>query len=456
MAGSDNPQKENPGRKPETKPAVTTFNCGNCGASVSVRYPGHSLSVICESCRSVIDSSNPNFRILQKFHKATRDYTPRIELGSRGELFGKTWEVIGFLVRTDKASAFSWEEYLLFNPYYGYRWLTYNNFHWSLVTMTKERPEVVPLQLSGYRNSAEAYYQKERFKLFYEGRAFVSFVMGEFYWRVKSGHDVDMADYICPPRMLSSELDGNQKVWSVSEYLPPDMVPKAFNIEDDLPPPIGVAPHQPSPLKALFEKLVYVWVFFLFLLTYMQFAQLNNATNETVFSNSYTYVTNSKSTQTVTTPVFTLERDKGNLAIDLSTDVDNAWFYFSGELCADDDDTTYAFERTIEYYHGYSDGEYWTEGSRSARVDISAVPGGKYYINFDTEHGDYPATTNSAYKNFQVQVRRNVPIYSNYFLCIFLVSVLPVLIWIGKQKFEAARWSESDYSPWASAMNSDD
>lgn len=452
MAGS----KKTPGAADSeptepVKPKLTTFTCGNCGASVAIRYPGHSLSVVCDSCQSVIDSSNPQFVIIQKYHKATKHYVPRIELGSRGELFGKTWEVIGFLIRTDKASAFCWEEYLLFNPYYGYRWLTYNNYHWSFVTSIKEKPSQIASRQPSYRHNYDVYLNKKHYKVFYKGRAFVSFVLGEFYWKVAVGEDVEMEDYICPPQMLSCEIDNTQQIWSVSEYLDSEVVPRAFALTEELPAPIGVAPNQPSIYKEVWDKISFTFVFFFFVLTFFQFQQLNTANNEEVLSASYPYTTNSKSAQTITTPVFNLDREKGNLAIDIQTNVDNAWFYIYGELCANDDDQTYPFDRTIEYYHGYTSGEYWTEGSTSTHLHIPSVPGGKYYLNFDTEHGDYPATTLSSPKEFHISVRRNVPTYANYFLCLFMLSIIPVFIWWTKQKFEITRWSESDFSPWAMA-----
>ena len=46
------------------KPKVKTFSCKSCGASVEVKYPGTSMSVVCQSCHALIDLTDPNFKIL--------------------------------------------------------------------------------------------------------------------------------------------------------------------------------------------------------------------------------------------------------------------------------------------------------------------------------------------------------------------------------------------------------
>src|SRR5690554_4513295 len=124
------------------KPMARSFDCPNCGGSVVIRTPGLAMSAVCGSCKTVIDVTNNNYRILSEYFATQKNYTPSIELGTRGKLRGRLWEVIGFMVRADKGSGYQWEEYLLFNPYYGYRWLTQGLGHWSLVTTIKSKPKI--------------------------------------------------------------------------------------------------------------------------------------------------------------------------------------------------------------------------------------------------------------------------------------------------------------------------
>ncbi len=435
--------------KPEEKkrPGVTTFSCGNCGGPVSVKYPGHSLTTVCENCNSVIDTSNETFKVIATYYSQLKVH-PRIDLGTRGELMGKTWEVIGFVVRADVASSFKWEEYLLFNPYYGYRWLTCNNGHWSFVTMLKERPD---------RSAAVTTFDNQQYKLFYHGKAQVLFVLGEFYWRVAVGEEVSMNDYIRPPYMVSVEDDQNSKVWSRSEYLPVDVVKQAFKVDGDaFSSPVGVAPNQPSPATETWNKVRPLWSVFLLVLTCMQIAHCCLATNVVEFDSRIAYTskqdgmpdpTGGKAEQ-YTTPEFIITKDNGNVQININADIDNSWVYVYGELVNEDTDDTFSFEKTLEYYHGYDGGESWSEGSGQASFLIDGVPGGKYFINLDTDSGgNYPAMR----RNYQLVVKRDVGTFSNYFWSLLFVSVFPIMAWLSMRSVEVSRWSESDYSPYVSS-----
>ncbi len=57
----------------------------------------------------------------------------------RGDLF----EVIGFMRRamTVEGVNYEWSEYLLFNPYKGFRWLSEYNGHWNFLKTTTHIPK---------------------------------------------------------------------------------------------------------------------------------------------------------------------------------------------------------------------------------------------------------------------------------------------------------------------------
>ena len=148
-------------------------------------------------------------------------FSPIIELGTRGELFGKKWEVIGYIAREESGSHYMWEEYLLFPlPYQGYRWLTCADNQWNFVTPIKEKPNTSP--------SNRARYKGKTFKLFDRGPACNLFVLGEFYWKVAQNYTVNLDDYICPPEMLSCEMDSNEINWSLATYVEAGDIDRAF------------------------------------------------------------------------------------------------------------------------------------------------------------------------------------------------------------------------------------
>ncbi|MDZ4833360.1 MAG: DUF4178 domain-containing protein [Candidatus Melainabacteria bacterium] len=453
MAGShDTPEIPNPFRKPKPevkvpKGNVTTFSCGKCGGPVDVRYPGHSLSTVCPSCNSVIDTSNESFAVIATYYKQLTVH-PRIELGTRGELMGKTWEVIGFVVRQDLASSFKWEEYLLFNPFHGYRWLTCNNGHWNFVTMIKDRPD----RVASYAN-----LEGDKYKIFYQGKASVFFVLGEFYWKVAVGEEVQMADYILPPYALSVEEDGTQRVWSKSEYITPNVIKDAFKVDDDsIATPIGVAPNQPSAATKTWNKVAPMWALFLVILTVLQITHLFLTTHSVVYDQPIAYTTRQEGAidptggkaEQFTTPEFVITKNNSNVEVKINTDLDNSWLYVYGELVNSETDETFSFDRSIEYYHGYEGGESWSEGGTSSTVLIDSVPAGTYFINLETDNG---ATGPANRHQYQLTLTSDIGTFGNYLWCFFFLSIIPIFVWFKSRAIEVARWSDSDYSPYVSS-----
>src|ERR1700733_1445027 len=119
-----------------------SISCPNCGGPVTLRGFAHTLSVVCPQGMTVLDASTPEVQILQKFEGKTQTQ-PAIPLGTRGKIGDTQYEVIGFQVRqvSEADEPYSWDEYLLFNPYKGYRYITEYNGHWTFVHVESALPE---------------------------------------------------------------------------------------------------------------------------------------------------------------------------------------------------------------------------------------------------------------------------------------------------------------------------
>ena len=153
------------------------------------------MSAVCGSCGALIDTATPEVQLIEAATKAQQKLAPLLPFGQRGKLFGTDYEVIGFVARADKWS--QWSEYLLFNPWRGFRWLVSYRGHWSFVTRLPSMPDQ-----SGKRISADG----RTYKLYAEEEAKVSGVLGEFYWKVRRDENAMVSDYIAPPNILSREF----------------------------------------------------------------------------------------------------------------------------------------------------------------------------------------------------------------------------------------------------------
>src|SRR3954447_3313474 len=107
---------EMPATPPQAPPAPTApppstvkpVNCPNCGGTVNIRVAGITVSVICSHCGSTLDATSPDLQVIARADEALK--TSEIPLGTRGTLRGKTWEVVGYMERTDEE--IGWAEYL--------------------------------------------------------------------------------------------------------------------------------------------------------------------------------------------------------------------------------------------------------------------------------------------------------------------------------------------------------
>ena len=154
------------------------FNCPSCAAPLTI----HSLAIQrigCPGCGSMIGVENAKVRLLAEAAQKLR-IQPWLPLGSKGRLANIDWEAIGFMERysTSEGVNYFWREYLLFNAKEGFAWLTEYDGHWNFVRTLSDPP------WSGKRK-LRFVYGEESFRHFSSSRAKVSYVIGEFYWRVK-------------------------------------------------------------------------------------------------------------------------------------------------------------------------------------------------------------------------------------------------------------------------------
>jgi predicted RNA-binding Zn-ribbon protein involved in translation (DUF1610 family) len=424
------------------KPAVKTFGCTSCGAPVSVKAVGQTVAVGCPSCGAVIDVTDDNYRIISEAQKKIL-FFPAIPLGRRGTLHGEKWEVIGFMVRTDGTGVYSWREYLLWNPFKGFRWLTEYNGHWNYIITTRKNPRA---------KKDSAFYLGRTYKLYNRGEAKAIFVLGEFYWRVAVGETVQVEDYINPPEMLSREVSAQEEIWSIGEYIEAGAIYAAFKPDAPLPTMIGVAPNQPNPeASAALMSWRNAWIFFgiIFLI---QIATLVISSHSLAYHKGFMLM-GDKPVDKFVTPSFAVKGWPSNLEFTLESPVDNSWIDLDIDLVNDGTGEVREFSHGVEYYHGRDSDGPWSEGGQKKDALLSDTPDGTYHINLDSTVATPPAQKTGApqqprVRYFELTVRRGVVSWSAFVLALLAIFAYLVFKSMKQGSFEAKRWEESDFSPY--------
>ncbi len=430
-------------------PTVSALSCPQCGAAITLRALDQAQTVVCSSCGSILDARDPNLRVLQEYQQRQK-YTPQIPLGTRGTLKGEQWEAVGFQVRRARIDGqwYSWEEYVLFNPYKGFRYLTQSDGHWNDVQVVKAAPTE---KVSGRQPYVELH--GETFKHFQTSTADTAFVLGEFPWRVRVDDRTVVRDFVAPPRMLSEEQMQGETTWSLGTYTPPEQIWSAFGLKGRPPAPRGVYANQPDLYQPVATSMWRRCLLFLALLAAFGLVRLATASNAKVFywSSLFSPARPADSLAFVTPP-FIVPGHTSNLAVETTANVDNSWAYFDYALVNETTGTTYEFGRELSYYHGYDSDGSWSEGATRDRAIVPSVPPGRYFLRVQPEG----QTSGNPYISYTITLRRDVPRLSLFAVCLGLLLLPPLLVTFRAASMESARWKESDYAPSGGSSSGDD
>jgi len=446
---------------PVVKPKA--LYCPNCGGPVERRGFAHTLTVVCPQCLSVLDATTPLLSILQKVEEAQRR-TPKIPLGQRGVWNTVPWEAIGFQTRAveDDGETFEWEEYLLFNPYKGFRYLVTYNGHWNFVTPMESLPERMSLGVN-----PAVRFEGRVFKHFSGADATTSFVLGEFPWRVKVGESVLADDFINPPIVLSSETTENECTWSRGEYTSGDAVWKAFNLEGSAPPAQGVYLNQPSPYHGSIGGIWKMWMLMLGALIVLAilFAAGSGGVD---LDKRFSFVPGLGNDSSVLSEVFELKGRTSALEMEIKTNLKNNWAYFNCALINQDTGDAYNFGREVSYYNGSDSDGAWSEGGPSTSVTIPSVPAGHYRLliepEMDTGNSSLPAAARARQSSnaniyntvdCEVILHHGVPVAVWYWFAAILLLIPPIIYSIRARSFEVRRWADSDHPLSSSSSGGD-
>lgn len=429
------------------KTRLKSFNCPTCAAPLQIRAQG-SEALACGSCGSLIDVSNDHFKLLSEYRGKLSAYTPLLPLGSRGRLRGADYDVVGLMRRRISVDGerYEWSEYLLYSEKENFRWLSEYQGHWNLIKPTTHTPAI-----ASALSKPRARFLGRDFVHFQTANASVVYVVGEFYWRVELGEQAEIMDFVAPPLMLSREKTGKEINWSLGEYIQPDEIAAAFRPETALPSPDGVYANQPSPHGGEVKRYWKVFALLLQLAVVVQIAFIVAAQSRTVYQKSLD-LSALGAGQSISTEPFQVDGHPSNLIIENLTNLNNNWLYLDMTLVEINTGVNYHMGREISYYHGYDGGESWSEGNARDEVVLSAIPAGNYLLQFEA---DLPPNT-YAPPSDEVRIRRDVPGWSNFFLLITSILILPVIAWWRSAAFEQQRWAESDYAASGSDDSGDD
>ncbi|MGB8510848.1 MAG: DUF4178 domain-containing protein, partial [Pyrinomonadaceae bacterium] len=438
-----------------------------------LRAPDSAERVTCPNCASLLDVNQGQLRYLKTLEM--KGPQPSIPLGASAEFDGQAFNVIGFMVRSVEFDGvrYFWQEYLLYNPQHGFRWLVESDGHWSYVQ------SVPPGEVS--EGDKRATFRGRSYKIFQDATARAEYVQGEFYWKVTTGELVRAVDYVHAPAMLSKEVStggaagGAEINWSYSVYVPVKEVERKFKV--DLPSPTApVAPNQPFPHAGVYKY----WLPLVLIALLAGAGVWLTASRAKVFDEVYTLQPQpvatatpllaegangavatftpvaqpdaaGENTQVIFSQAFTLAARR-NIRVNGFANVDNNWLYVEGDLINEETGLVQSFELPIEYYYGVDDGESWSEGGSERSVYLSALPEGRYTLRLEAQ---WEKWNQALPPQLTVRVEQGEPRILNLLLTLVALSIVPLFVAIRHFSFERRRWADSAFNPYGSGGSDD-
>ncbi|MDP1899218.1 MAG: DUF4178 domain-containing protein [Rubrivivax sp.] len=216
--------------------AGRAIECPSCGAALEIKLAS-TQSLSCHQCHAVVDLSagvGAELRHYPQNNAGVGGAEPQIALGRSGTLAlggpPLPWQVVGYQERCDipedaEEETTFWREYLLYHRSEGFAFLVDSNEGWSWVRPITGAPVV---------RGEQAQWQGVNYRQRWSYAAKVTWVQGEFYWRVQRDERAQVTDFEgsghAAQARLSREQTAGEVIWSAGETLDAGTVADAFVI----------------------------------------------------------------------------------------------------------------------------------------------------------------------------------------------------------------------------------
>ncbi|MFL9830058.1 DUF4178 domain-containing protein [Flavobacterium sp. ST-87] len=398
-----------------------TVSCFNCNTTTSLDVNFEVTTFACPNCNYVYKNSND---VGLKFHNKCNPYSfdEKLELGQTAAFDNKEYKITGILVKENRG--FEWTEYILESQQNDFLYLSEAAGHWIILNEIKFDKKVGnhPLTVEYQDNIYN------RFDYFYPK---LTAAQGFFDFDIFD--KIELIEYINPPLILSFEKLGHEQTAFLGKHISKGEIKKAFGVSN-LPTKKGIGQVQPFIFNIRNLALTFCVVGLLILLTnwFLNKDQVEkNVLNTEIYFDRF-------SNKDFVTPSFNLKGSAAPLSVRAHSNVDNSWANIQVALINETTGEEIYANKDIEYYHGYTDGENWTEGNPTVEFNICAVSAGKYHLAITP----MKAIEDIQNQSIQLQVNWSSPSMRNVWMVYIFMTVFVIGVYYLEKNFEERRWNE--------------
>ncbi|QGK75994.1 DUF4178 domain-containing protein [Flavobacterium sp. SLB02] len=404
--------------------------CYNCDTVTELEVGFEVVNFVCPNCHSLYwADSEGQLRLRSKFKPEVNYFN--FKIGDKGFLKGSEYRVTGAITKKINGG-YHWREYILKNDAGDFVYLSESDGHWIFLTEMEEKFDV-------RTHPKSITYNSSSFHLYEYSDTEIDNAQGYFDFELPTKR-VHLTEYIQPPLMISIEKRNGVETAFLGEYISKKEIKKGFpNV--DLPYQSGVNIVQPYYFDVNNTAIIFC-IFLLMIITTNWYIYKDQA-EQVVFDKAIAFT--DFNDRELTSGSFVLKGGSAPVTVQVSTDVDNSWANVDVALVNETTNDEIHANKDIEYYHGYEDGESWTEGNWSEKFNICGVKAGKYHLLIKP----LKAPEDSKNTAMKVKVVWNQPSSRNVWIIAIFMIVVYIVIRYFKINFEKTRWEDSSYSPYS-------
>jgi hypothetical protein len=398
-----------------------TVPCYNCNTTTALDVNFEVITFACPNCTSVYKNT---LDVGLKFYNKRTPYSfdEKFELGKTATFDDKEYKITGILIKKNRG--FEWTEYILEAKQNDYLYLSEAAGHWILLNEIEFDKKVgnhpLTVEQEGIIYDRYDYY-------------YPTLVAAQGFFDFDIFDKIELIEYINPPLMLSFEKLGHEQTAFLGRHISKSEIKKAFGT-CNLPSKKGIGQVQPFIFNIRNLALTFCTVAVLIFITnwYLNKDRVEqNVLNTEIRFDQF-------ATKDYVTPSFNLNGSSAPLSIRVNSNVDNSWANVQVALINETTGEEIYANKDIEYYHGYTDGENWTEGNPTEEFNICGVASGKYHLAITP----MKATEDTKNQSVQIQATWSSPSMRNVWMVIIFMIVFVIGMYYLDKNFEERRWSE--------------
>ncbi|MCJ8152428.1 DUF4178 domain-containing protein [Chryseobacterium sp. SSA4.19] len=393
---------------------------------------------VCGSCSRLINT-HKNISEKSRITKPVENVV--LKVGQNGIIHRTEYTVTGIIIRKYGSSIF-WREYYLKDKSGKDAFLSESDGHWVFL-----EPIIGPGVKKIFDMKA-AEFNGRNYR-WYETTECTTYAAAGFFEDKLNFGLTTYREYVNATQMISQEQSGSSNEFFFGRHISKYTVKKAFHISS-LPGYSGIGIVQPFYFD--FKQTLNIMGVAALLICVIQLYVMASRSNALVFEQEISFA--EVKDKELVSKSFDLSGGSAPLRVDLSSDVSNSWASVGLSLVNEKTSEIAYASKDVEEYHGYEDGENWSEGSTNNEFNFCGVAPGKYHFLISADKQESPVTSvstdSSAPENKSVKIKAEwLPVsFWNFGIIMFLLAGFVAACYFGKKIFEQSKWNNSSNSPY--------